>query len=168
MTLTQIEAGKRGPALMNRLVGDASIYKKLLDRKPLTSEDGVKYFMETVRLHFTRGFLSVFRRRCFSLFRARRENMEMVKWIEQMSLLLKRLKDSWMNMLPTTDRYLLHRSEPQRQNLSHADMARGGEERRSRSQELLSPDFPETTERWNATEVGAHERLFPFSDNLTT
>ena len=47
-------------------------------------------------------------------------------------------------------------------------MARGGEERRSRSQELLSPDLLETRERWNATQVAAHERLFPFSDNLTT
>ena len=56
MTLTQLEGGKRGPALMNRLVGDASIYKKHLDRKPLPSEDGVKYFMETVRPHFTRRF----------------------------------------------------------------------------------------------------------------
>ena len=47
-------------------------------------------------------------------------------------------------------------------------MARRGEERRSRSQELLSPDLPETRERWNATQLAAHERLFPFSDNLTT
>ena len=86
--------------------------------------------------------------------------MEMVNWIEKMSLLLKRLKDSWMDMLPTTDRYLLHRSEPQRQNQSHADMARGGEERRSRSQERLSPDLPETRESWNATQVAARERLF--------
>ena len=31
INLTQKEAGKRGPALMNRLVGDASIYKKLLE-----------------------------------------------------------------------------------------------------------------------------------------
>ena len=60
MNLTQIEAGNRGPPLMNRLVGDASIYKKLLDQKPLTSEDGVKYFMKTVRPHFTRGFFECF------------------------------------------------------------------------------------------------------------
>ena len=111
MNLTQLEAGKRGPALLNRLVGDASIYKKLLDRKPLPSEDGVKYFMETVRPHDTRWGQSVFLRLCFYLFRARRENMEIVKWIEQISLLLKRLKDSWIDMLPTTDRYLLHRRE---------------------------------------------------------
>ena len=47
-------------------------------------------------------------------------------------------------------------------------MARESEERRSRSQELLSPDFPETSEEWNAAQVAAHERLFPFSDNLAT
>ena len=104
----------------------------------------------------------------FLFFRARRENMEMVKWIENLSLLLKRLKDSWMDMLLTTDRYVLQRSESRRQNQSHADMACGSEERRSRSQEPLSPDLPETRERRNATQLAAHERLFPVTDNLTT
>ena len=70
LDLTQLEAGKRGPALMIRLFGDASIYKKLLDRKPLTSEDGVKYFVVTLRPHFTKGVQSVFLQRCFYLFRA--------------------------------------------------------------------------------------------------
>ena len=94
--------------------------------------------------------------------------MGMVKWIEKMSLLLKRLKDSWMDMLQMTDRYLLQRRETRRQNQFHADMARGSEEKFTRSQELLSPDLLETSEEWNATQVAAHERLFPFSDNLTT
>ena len=47
-------------------------------------------------------------------------------------------------------------------------MARENGERRSRSQELLNLDEPEAREEWNATQVAAHERLFPFSDNLTT
>ena len=47
MNLTQCEAGKRGPALMKRLVGDGSMHKELLDRKPLTAEDGVKCYMDT-------------------------------------------------------------------------------------------------------------------------
>ena len=47
-------------------------------------------------------------------------------------------------------------------------MARENEESRSRSQELLNPDEPETREEWNATQVAAHERLFPFSDSVTT
>ena len=64
LTLTQHEAGKCGPTLKNRLVGDASIYKKLLDRESLRSEDGVKYFKNTLRPHFTRGGQSVFIQRC--------------------------------------------------------------------------------------------------------
>ena len=46
-------------------------------------------------------------------------------------------------------------------------MARENEESRSRSQELLNLDEPETREG-NATQVAAHERLFRFSDNLAT
>ena len=35
LDLTQLEAGKRGPALKNRLAGDAEMYKGLLDRESL-------------------------------------------------------------------------------------------------------------------------------------
>ena len=52
LDLTQLEAGKRGPALKNRLVGDASMYKGLLDREYLRAEDRVKYFKGTLRPHF--------------------------------------------------------------------------------------------------------------------
>ena len=99
LDLTQLEAGKRGPALKNRLVGDAAMYKGLLDRETLRSE-GVKYFKNTLRPHFIKGALSVFLWRFFQFIRARRENIEMVKWIGKFSLLLKRLKDAWMDMLP--------------------------------------------------------------------
>ena len=58
--------------------------------------------------------------------------MEMVKWIPKFASLLKRLKDSWMDILPTIDRYLFRKSEARRQNQSHADMACGSEERQSR------------------------------------
>ena len=57
-------------------------------------------------------------------------------------------------------------SETRRQNQFHADVARGSEERRSRSQEVLNLDSPETREEWNATQVAAHRRQFPFSDNF--
>ena len=68
-----------------------------------------------------------------------------------------------MDMLPTNNM-----SETRRQNQSHADVARENEERRSRSQELSNLDAPETSEEWNAPQEAAHERLLPFSDNLTT
>ena len=41
LDLTVFEAEKRGPALKNRLVGDAEMYKGLLDRR---AADGVKLF----------------------------------------------------------------------------------------------------------------------------
>ena len=139
------------------------MYKGLLDRETLRSEDGVKYFKNTVRPHFIKGALSVFLWRFFKFIRAKGENMEMVKWVGKFSLLLKRWKDAWMDMLPTSSM-----SETRRQNQYHADVARENEERRSRSHELLHQDLPETREEWNATQVAAHERLFPFSDNLRT
>ena len=47
LDLTQLEAGTRGPALMNRLVGDAAMCTGLLDRESLRAEDGVKYSTDT-------------------------------------------------------------------------------------------------------------------------
>ena len=50
--LTVLEAEKRGPALKNRPVGDAEMYKGLPDREHLKTADGVKYFRDTLRPHF--------------------------------------------------------------------------------------------------------------------
>ena len=43
--ITELEAEKRGPALRDRLEGDASQYKRLLDRELLRDpNEGVNYF----------------------------------------------------------------------------------------------------------------------------
>ena len=51
-----------------------------------------------------------------------RENIEMVKWIGKFSLLLKRLRDAWMDLLPTfssTEQKTAHtRLFPFRDNLT--------------------------------------------------
>ena len=95
-----LEVSKRGPTQKNRLVGDAEMYKGLLDRD-LTAPDGVKYFKDTLRLQFVKGPQSCFPLETFFDFlRARRGNMEMVKWIGNFTLLLKRLKNAWMDMWP--------------------------------------------------------------------
>ena len=87
------------------------MYKGLLDREPLRAADGVKYFKDTLRPHFIKGAQSVFPLRFYQFTRARRGNMEMVKWIGKISLLLKCLRDVWMDMLP-----LSTMSEERRQN----------------------------------------------------
>ena len=55
LDLTVIEAGRRGPALKNRFVGDAAMHKGLLDRESLRSEDGIQYLKDTLRPHFIKG-----------------------------------------------------------------------------------------------------------------
>ena len=49
---TVLEAGQQGPALKNRLLGDAEMRKELLNRESRRAEDGVKYFTDTLRRHF--------------------------------------------------------------------------------------------------------------------
>ena len=56
----------------------------------------------------------------------------MVKWAGKFSLLLKRLKDSWMDMLP-----LSTMSEERRQNQYLADVAKENADGRTRSVELF-------------------------------
>ena len=163
LDLTVLEAEKRGPALKNPLVGDAEMYKGLLDREHLKTADGVKYFRDTLRRHFIKQAQSVFLWRFYQFNRTRRGNIEMVKWTGKFSLLLRRLKVSWMDMLPMSTL-----SEEQRQNQYLADVAKENAGRQTRSVELWDSNAQATRDRWNAIQVSNHERLFPFSDNLTT
>ena len=87
----------------------------------------------------------------------------MVKRSGKFSLLLKRFRDAWMDMLPMSTL-----SEEQRQNQYLADVAQENTDRQTRSAEVLDPNAPETQDKWYATQVRNHEKLFPFSDNLTT
>ena len=51
--ITELEPEKRGPALRNRLEGDASQYKRLLDRELLRdANEGVNYFKRFLRSTF--------------------------------------------------------------------------------------------------------------------
>ena len=99
LDLAALEVSKRGPAFKNRLVGDAEMYTGLLDREPLTAHDGVKFFKDTVRLQYVKGAQSLLWG-FYRFVRARRGNIEMVKWIGRFTLLLKRLKNAWMDILP--------------------------------------------------------------------
>ena len=59
--ITELEAERRGPALRNRLEGDAPQYKRLLDRELLKDPvEGVNYFKRFLRPHFIKGTQTVF------------------------------------------------------------------------------------------------------------
>ena len=60
--ITELDNDKRGPALRNRLEGEAAIHKRLLDRDRLKDpNNGVKYF------EFPAAPLREGRGQCFSL-----------------------------------------------------------------------------------------------------
>ena len=59
-------------------------------------------------------------------------------------------------------------SEERRQNQYLADVTQENGEGQRRSAEVLDPNAQETRGRWYGTQVSNHEKLFPFSDNLTT
>ena len=158
-----LEPGTRGPALKNSLVGDAEMHKGLLHGESLRAEDGVKYFRDTLRPHFIKGAQSVFLWRFYQFTRARRGNVETVNWIGKFSLLLKRLKDAWTDMLLVSNM-----SEERKQNQYLADVTPLNEERQSRNAAALDQNSQETRDHWHAIQVTNHERPFPFSENLTT
>ena len=138
-------------------------YRGLLNRDVLKAEDGVKYFRDKLRPHFVKGAYSVFLWRVYLFIRARRGNTEMVDWIDKFDLLLKRVKDSWMYMLPVSSM-----TEQQRESQYQADIARLNGEWQGRNQAALDPNQQATRDNWYATHVATHGSLFPFSDNLTT
>ena len=148
LDLTVLEAGKRGPALNNRLVGDAEMYTGLLDREPLRAEDGVKYFKDTSRPHCIKGAQSVFLWRVYQFNRARRGSVEMVRWMGKFTLLLLRPRDAWLDML-----LLFTMSQERRQNQYLADVFQENEERQRRNAEVLDPNAQETQDNWYVTQV---------------
>ena len=81
LEFTVLEAGQRGPALTSRLVGCTDKYKRPLNRESLRAEDGVNFFRDTVRPYFIKVAQGVSFWRFFQFTRARRKNIEMVKWI---------------------------------------------------------------------------------------
>ena len=102
--------------------------------------------------------LNVFFWKFFSTYSCEARDMKMVRWIGTCSLLLKRLKDSWMVKPPTNNM-----SETRRQI---SIMLMWPE--KMRKDEAENPDLPDTREEWNATQVASHEKLFPFIENLRT
>eukprot|EP00439_Symbiodinium_sp_Y106_P062345 s3110_g9.t1 len=59
--ITELDNDKRGPALRNRLEGEAAIHKRLLDRERLKDpNNGVKYFKSFLRPLFVKGTANVF------------------------------------------------------------------------------------------------------------
>ena len=101
--ITELEDEKRGPALRNRLEGEAAVYKRVLDRDSLKANEppgaGVDYFKRVLRPYFVKGSTNVFLYRFMQFVRFNRGSADMMKWMTRFQILLQRLMSSWMDML---------------------------------------------------------------------
>ena len=103
--ITELEAEKWGPALRNRLEGEASVYKRLLDGEQLREPNGrgVEYFKRTLRPHFVKGAQTVFLYRFMRFMKNNRGNAELMKWMTRFQIDGRRLEESWMDLCPELD-----------------------------------------------------------------
>ena len=102
--ITELEAKKRGPALRNRLEGDAAQYKRLLDREMLRDpNEGVNYFKRFLRPHFIKGAQTVFLYRFMQFMKHNRGTMDLQRWMTRFQLTANRFIESWMDLIPDLD-----------------------------------------------------------------
>ena len=103
--ITELEAEKWGPALRNRLEGEASVYKRLLDRDELRQPNGrgVEYFKRTLRPHFVKGAQTVFLYRFMRFMKNNRGNGDLMKRMTRFQIDGRRLEESWMDLCPELD-----------------------------------------------------------------
>ena len=93
--ITELESEKWGPALRNRLEGEASVFKRLLDREELRQPNGrgVEYFKRTLRPHFVKGAQTVFLYRFMRFMKNNRGNGDLMKWMTRFQIDGRRLEE---------------------------------------------------------------------------
>ena len=103
--ITEPDGDKRGPALRNRLEGEAAIHKRLLDRDRLKDpNNGVKYFKSFLRPLVVKGAANVFLYRFQQFMNLHRGNGDMLRWITRFQLSVQRMQEAWNDTcLPITD-----------------------------------------------------------------
>ena len=103
--ITEVEPEKQGPALRNRLEGEAAIHKRLLDRDRLKDKvNGVRYFKSYLRPLFVKGASNVFLYRFQQFMTLHRGNGDMLRWITRFQLSRSRMQEAWDDTyVPITD-----------------------------------------------------------------
>ena len=111
--ITELDGDKRGPALRNRLEGEATIHTRLLDRDRLKDpNNGVKYFNSFLRPLFVKGAANVLLYRFQQFMSLHRGNGDMLRWITRFQLSVQRMQEAWNDTFrPITDP-TMQRSEP--------------------------------------------------------
>lgn len=135
----------------------------MLDNERLRDpDDGVQYFLRTIRPFFVKGTNHVFLWRFLQFFKTYRGSMEIVHWIGRFEITLRRLRLAWMDLLDLTivpplddQNFPQVLNNEQRAELEgiedvNARVARAGEMREGILQNMRTE----------------HDAAFPFSDNM--
>ena len=103
--ITELEPEKQGPALRNRLEGEAAIHKRLLDREKLKDKvNGVQYFKSYLRPLFVKGASNVFLYRFQQFMTLHRGSGDTLRWITRFQLSRARMQEAWDDTyVPITD-----------------------------------------------------------------
>ena len=157
--VTDLAEDKRGPALRNRLIGEADIYKDYLDPEQLREAgEGVDYLKRTLRPFFVKGTSHVFLWRFMQIFKAHRGQQDLLRWMGRFGVLVKRLKESWMDCLTTLsmEQIIVH---PE-----YIALMRRAEQ--NRNGYLDEEEQQQVVQEFLRARRQAHENRFPFNDNL--
>ena len=160
--ITELEAEKWGPALRNRLEGEASVFKRLLDREELRQPNGrgVEYFKRTLKPHFY-----IFMR----FMKNNRGNGDLMKWMTRFQIDGRRFEEAWMDLCPELDL----NSPP-----IQAEVAARRLQHQQQQNALLAANDAHVVVPWNdelqqavydeafRLHKQAHRDLFPLSPNL--
>ena len=102
--ITELEPEQRGPALRNRLEGEAAVYNCLLDRDLLRdAQNGVYYFERFLRPHFIKGAQNVFLYRFMQFMKHNRGSTDLQKWMTRLQITGNRLMEAWMDVQPNLE-----------------------------------------------------------------
>ena len=84
------------PLLKSRLVGDAYMYKEVLDNTLLQDpEEGVNYFKNTLKQYFLKGTTYVYLYRHLTFSNHRRNSSEFLIFTSKFDILLRRRQPGW-------------------------------------------------------------------------
>ena len=169
--ITELEAEKWGPALRNRLEGEASVFKRLLDREELRQPNGrgVEYFKRTLRPHFVKGAQTVFLYRFMRFMKNNRGNGDLMKWMTRFQIDGRRLEESWMDLcqeLDLTSPAIVAEVTARRNAHNNAQAALFAAD----NNHVVIPWTDEMIQAVHNEAIGlhrqAHRDLFPLSPNL--
>ena len=91
MDIAELDGDQRGPALRNRLEGEAAIHTRLFDReRKKDPNNGVRYFKSFLRPLFVKGAANVFLYRFQQFMNLHRGNGDMLCWITKFAGTLDR------------------------------------------------------------------------------